>query len=269
MVKIYEVKNLYFSYGKNQVLKDINTEILKGEFVGIVGPNGSGKTTFLKILAKILFYEKGVVLYKGKDIKKINNIDYARQVGYLPSEIKFTFELKVIDFLIFGFFPYTGRFGKEDKEAIRQISEKLNIKEFLNKKITQLSEGEKQRIYIGQILVQNPEVILLDEPTSHLDIGYQFSILDILKDLNLKGITIISIFHDLNLASNYCTKILLFKEGEIYKSGSTEEVLTYKNIEEVYNTRVLVYKNPFTEKINVFGIPNYILKSNKNLQSDN
>ncbi|MCM8786096.1 MAG: ABC transporter ATP-binding protein, partial [Candidatus Omnitrophica bacterium] len=226
MVKIYEVKNLYFSYGKSQVLKGINTEIFKGEFVGIVGPNGSGKTTFLKILSKILFAEKGVVLYKGENIENIKNIEYAKEVGYLPSEIKFTFEIKVIDFLSFGFFPYTGRFGKENKELIEKVSEKLNIKTFLDKKITQLSEGERQRVCIGQILVQNPEIILLDEPTSHLDIGYQFQIMDILKDLNENGLTIISIFHDLNLASNYCSKIILFKNGEIYKQGNIEDVLT-------------------------------------------
>ncbi|MFN4227845.1 MAG: ABC transporter ATP-binding protein [Candidatus Ratteibacteria bacterium] len=260
MVKIYEVKNLYFSYGKNLVLKDLNTEILEGEFIGIVGPNGSGKTTFLKILSKILSPQKGIVLFKGEDIKNFKNIDYAKKVGYLPSEIKFSFEIKVIDFLSFGFFPYIGRFGKENKEIIEQISERLNIKGLLESKITQLSEGEKQRIYIGQILVQNPEVILLDEPTSHLDIGYQFQIMDILKDLNEKGLTIISIFHDLNLASNYCSKIILFKNGEIYKQGNVEDVLTYQNIEEVYNTRVLVYKNPFTKKINIFGIPSYLLK---------
>lgn len=260
MVKIYEIKNLSFCYGKNRVLKNINTEIFKGEFVGIVGPNGSGKTTFLKILAKILIQESGSVFYKNKDLNKIKNIDYAKEVAYLPSEIKFTFDINVRDFLILGSFPSIGRFGKERDEIVEEISRLLDIKKFLNKKITQLSEGEKQRVYIAQLLAQSPEVILLDEPTSHLDIGYQFQIMDILKDLNERGITVISIFHDLNLASNYCSKILLFKNGEIYKQGNVEDVLNYQNIENVYNVKVLVYENPFTKKINVFGIPSYILK---------
>jgi iron complex transport system ATP-binding protein len=260
MVKIFEVKNLSFSYGKNRVLKDICLEIVDGEFVGIVGPNGSGKTTFLKILAKILNLEKGIIFYKGRDFRKINIIDYAKEVAYLPSEIKFTFDMKVRNFLLLGRYPFLGRFGKEKEEILYEVSESLNIKKYLEKNIMELSEGERQRIYIAQIIIQNTGTILLDEPTSHLDIGYQFGIMDILKELNKKGITVVSILHDLNLAACYCSKLVLFKEGEIYKAGKPEEVLTYQNIEEVYNTKVLVYKNPFTDKINVFGIPSYILK---------
>lgn len=260
MVKIYDVENVSFNYGKIEVLKNLNLEIFEGEFVGIVGPNGSGKTTFLKILAKILIPEKGNVFYKKVNLKKIKNIDYAREVSYLPSEIKFTFDIKVKDFLLFGRYPFLGRFGKENNKFLNEISQNLNIQSFLEKNITQLSEGEKQRIYIGQIIIQNPKVILLDEPTSHLDIGYQFQIMDILEKLNKKGLTIIAILHDLNLASYYCSKIILFKDGEIYKQGNVEDVLTYQNIEYVYNTKVLVFNNPLIKKINVFGLPSYLLK---------
>jgi len=260
MVEIYKIENLSFSYGKNEVLKNINLSIDKGDFVGIVGPNGSGKTTFLKILAKILTPNKGNIFYKGKELKKIKNIEYAREVGYLPSEIKFTFDIKVKDFLILGRYPFLGRFREESEDFVYEIGEIFNIKDFFENKISQLSEGEKQRIYIAQIIVQNSETILLDEPTSHLDIGYQFGIMDILKKLNDNGKTIICILHDLNISACYCSKIILLNKGEIYKVGSPEEVLTYENIEVVYNTKVLVYKNPFTEKINVFGIPSYILK---------
>ncbi len=261
MVKIYEIKNLSFSYGKNKVLKNLNVDIFKGEFVGIVGPNGSGKTTFLKILANILIPDEGYVFYKGEKLEKIKNIEYSKEVAYLPSEIKLTFDIKVCDFLLLGRYPFSGRFGKEKREILNQVSKTLNVENFLAKNLNQLSEGEKQRIYIAQVIIQNPETILLDEPTSHLDIGYQFGIMDILKELNEKGITVIGVFHDLNIAACYCSKIILFKNGEIYKSGKVEEVLTYQNIEEVYNTKVLVYKNPFTKKINVFGLPSYVLKN--------
>ena len=260
MVEIYKIENLSFSYGKNEILKNISVSIYKGEFVGVVGPNGSGKTTFLKLIAKILPLNKGNIFYKGKDLRKIKNIDYAREIGYLPSEIKFTFDMKVKDFLILGRYPFTGRFKKEPEEAIYEIGRIFNIKIFFEKKMSQLSEGEKQRIYIAQLMVQNSETILLDEPTSHLDIGYQFGIMDILKKINDNGKTIICILHDLNLSACYCSKIILLNKGEIYKVGSPEEVLTYENIEAVYNTKVLVYKNPFTDKINIFGIPAHILE---------
>ncbi len=260
MVEIYRIENLSFNYGKNEVLKNINVSIYKGEFVGIVGPNGSGKTTLLKILSKILQANKGKIYYKGKELKKIKNIEYAREVGYLPSEIELTFDIKVKDFLILGRYPFIGRFKRETEDFIYKIGEIFNIKDFFEKKMSQLSEGEKQRIYIAQLMVQNPETILLDEPTSHLDIGYQFGIMDILKKINDNGKTIICILHDLNLSACYCSKIIFLNKGEIYKVGSPEEVLTYENIEAVYNTKVLVYKNPFTNKINVFGIPSYLLK---------
>ncbi|MCX7917180.1 MAG: ABC transporter ATP-binding protein [bacterium] len=259
--KIYEIKNLNFSYGKNKVFEDLNIDIYGNEFIGIVGPNGGGKTTFLKLIAKILVPESGFILYNGKDLKRIKNIEYAKEVAYLPSEIRFTFDITVKDFLLYGRYPFEGRFKKEKEDIIYEVSKNLNIEIFLNKKISQISEGEKQRIFIAQVIVQNPQIILLDEPTSHLDIGYQFQIMDILKNLNEKGKTIISILHDLNLASHYCSKIILFKNCKIYKSGNVEDVLTYQNIEDVYNTKVLVYRNPFTKKINVFGIPSYILHS--------
>jgi iron complex transport system ATP-binding protein len=162
-----------------------------------------------------------------------------------------------------GRFPYTGRYGNlsaTDMKKVKEILDTLEIKHRAERKINELSDGEKQRVFLAQAIVQEPRMIILDEPTSHLDIGHSFRILDIIKQLNLSGMTVISVLHDLNLASEYCTKLLLLKNGEIFSQGTPEEVLMYANIEQVYETRVLVYKNPHSGKPYVFGIPAEILK---------
>jgi len=260
------IENISFSYGREKILKDLSAEIRDGEFLGIIGPNGSGKTTLLKVVTKILKPSSGRILLNGEDIKKIPAWQYARNVSFLPSGIDISFSYTVEEFVSMGRFPYTGRYGilsEGDRETVREVLEKLEISRYENRKIQELSDGEKQLTFLAQAIVQEPHLLILDEPTSHLDIGHSFRILDIIRSLNRAGITVISVLHDLNLASEYCTGLLMLKDGEIFSRGSAEEVLTYTNIERVYETKVLVYKNPHSGKPYVFGIPSDMLGRNQ------
>ena len=256
--EIYRVENLEFSYGKVKVIKGINVSIRKGDFFGIIGPNGSGKSTFVKILTRVLKGYTGKIYFRGKELKNIKLSEFSKYVSFLPSSIPVYFPYKVEEFILMGRYPHlskTERVKKEDIRIVEKTIEKLGISEIKNKKVFELSEGEKQFVFLAQLLAQDSEVLVLDEPISHLDIGHRFKIMDILEKLNKNGKTIITILHDLNIASEYSKKILLFKDGRIYKQGRVEKVIDYRIIEDVYRTKVLVYKNPFTEKPYVFGIP--------------
>ncbi|MCM8821055.1 MAG: ABC transporter ATP-binding protein [Candidatus Omnitrophica bacterium] len=258
-----KVEGVEFSYSdKEKVLKNISFEIKKGMFCGIIGPNGSGKTTLLKVIAKILKPQNGKILLEGNDLNKFGTIEYARKVAYLPSQIELSFSYTVDEFVLMGRFPYTGRYGdisEQDRKIVESVIEQFEISQHRKKKLWELSDGERQRVFISQVIAQKTPLILLDEPTSHLDIGHSFKIMDILNDINRSGVTVITVLHDLNLASEYCAQLFLLNKGRIFSEGTPEEVITYQNIEEVYDTKVLVYKNPHTGKPYVFGIPADIL----------
>lgn len=257
-----KVESLSFAYRQQPVLQDISFEIKKGDFCGIIGPNGAGKTTLLKILARILKPQKGNLLLENQDLNKFNIIEYAKKVAYLPSQISLSFSYTVDEFVMMGRFPYTGRYGDisdKDKKITERVMEEFEIIQYKKRKIWELSDGERQRVFISQVIAQETPLILFDEPTSHLDIGHSFKIMDILRKINNSGVTLIAVLHDLNLASEYCSHLFLLNKGKIFSEGTPEQVITYQNIEEVYETKVLVYKNPHTGKPYVFGIPADVL----------
>lgn len=262
MESILKLENIFAGYEKNVVLKNISFEINKGEFCGIIGPNGSGKTTLLKVISKIIKPFSGKIYIKNYEISKIPLNKFSKIISYLPSTIDIKFSYTVEEIILFGKYPEYGKIKKIEKNKnFEMICEIFEIKDFLNRKIWELSEGEKQRVFLAQTFIQDTEIILLDEPISHLDIGYQFKIMDMIKKINKeKWKTIISIFHDLNIASEYCEKLILISNGEIYSTGTPEEVLTYLNIEKVYNTNVIVYKNPYTGKPFIIGLPSDYFK---------
>lgn len=252
-----KVENIEFSYGTEKVLQNISFEINKGSFCGIIGPNGSGKTTLIKILVKILRQKKGRITLEGRETRLIPAGEYAKKISYLPSITELPFSYTVEEFVMLGRFPYIGRYGKvskEDRNIVEIALEQLGINKHRRKKVWELSDGEKQRVFIAQVLAQQSSVIILDEPTSHLDIGHSFRIMDIIKEVNREGITVITVLHDLNLASEYCTQLFLLNNGKIFAKETPEEVITYQNIEAVYNTKVLVYTHPLRKKPHVFGI---------------
>ncbi|MFH1504447.1 MAG: cob(I)yrinic acid a,c-diamide adenosyltransferase [Candidatus Omnitrophota bacterium] len=251
-----QIKNLTCGYEEKEIIRDVSFSVREGEFLGIIGPNGSGKTTLFRAITGILRPWKGGIQYKGEHISKISTREFSREAAVIPQILEVPFAFTVEEFVLMGRFPYLGRFEAlraKDLEVLEEALALTDIAGLRQRKISELSGGERQRAIFAQGLAQEPSLLLLDEPTAHLDIAHQVQILDLVKRLNReKGLTVIVVLHDLNLASSYCDRLVLLKEGEIFKDGLSEEVLTYQNIEEVYKTVVVVEKNPISGKPYIF-----------------
>lgn len=248
-----EVKNLKFGYNREMILKDVSFNIEKGKFISIIGPNGSGKSTLLKNLNGIYTPNGGKVTVESIDIDRIKTKELAKKIALVPQNTIIDYEFTVEDIVLMGRHPYKGRFQREDDrdyEIVKEALEMTNTFHLKDRIITEISGGERQRVIIAKALAQNPSIILLDEPTSHLDINHQIEILNLLRKLNQeKGTTIVVVIHDINLASRYSDKIIMLNEGEIIGSGRPEEVITKENIEFAYNLKVAIDKNKHTDSI--------------------
>ena len=245
----FEINNLEFGYGDSLVLKGISFNVKSGEFISIIGPNGSGKSTLLKTLNRLYTIKNGSILIDGKDIDYYKSRDMAKKVALVPQDTTLDYDFTVEEVVLMGRHPYKGRFEKEDDkdfDIIYEAMEMTNTLVLKDRLITEISGGERQRVFIAKALAQKPSIILLDEPTSHLDINHQMDILNLLKTLNDRGTTIILVIHDINMAARYSDEILLLNNGEIQGKGSPEEVITMENIEKAYNLKVAIEKNKYT-----------------------
>jgi len=259
MGNILEIKNLVCGYVEKEIIKQVSFSAKEGEFLGIIGPNGSGKTTLLRSITGLLKYWEGEVLYNGRNISKIPLREFAQNVAVLPQILNINFSFTVEQLVLMGRYPYLKKFqsiSKKDLDIAKNSMSLTDISHLTERRVGELSGGEWQRVLIAQALTQEPKLLLLDEPTTHLDITHQIETLDLVKKLNEeKGLTIVVVLHDLNLASEHCEKIIMLENGEIYREGTPEEDLTYKNIEEVYKTIVVVIENPVSKKPHVVLIP--------------
>ncbi|MFQ5867664.1 MAG: ABC transporter ATP-binding protein [bacterium] len=250
MDPIFRVRNLRFKYDESWVLDGLSFEVREGEILGIIGPNGSGKTTILRILSRVLIPQEGEVYIKGKNLLELGPKEIGQIIGVVPQDTHFPFPFTVGEVVLMGRSPWLSGFGFEsdgDLQIASQAMALTNTLSFSNRLIFELSGGERQRAIIARGLAQKPEVMLLDEPTAYLDIGHQIEIYDLIKKLNAeKKLTLIIVSHDLNLASEYCGRLILLDAGRIYKMGSPKEVITEKNLSKVYQSKVLVEENPVT-----------------------
>ncbi|MDI6841001.1 MAG: ABC transporter ATP-binding protein [bacterium] len=248
-----EVKDLTCGYDSKFVLQDINFKIEKGEICGIIGPNGSGKTTLLRAITKVIKPRNGKMFLDGKDIAEIRIKELSQAIAIVSQTQDYVFDIAVDEFVLLGRIPYRRRFQlletKQDENIAQNVMVLTDTFRFKDRFIGELSGGERQRVVIARALTQEPKLLLLDEPTAHLDINHQIRILDLIRRLNREnGLTVIMVLHDLNLASEYCDRLILLNNGFIHKIGTPQEVLTYQIIEEVYNTVVVVKENPISSK---------------------
>lgn len=242
---LLESRGTSFRYGGSLVLNDINFSIQAGEFVALMGPNGSGKTTLLKTILGILAPIKGEVLLDGKPILSYNAKDRAKKLGYVSQEPTFSFPLTVGELVSLGRYAYSNRF-KESPEDEMVVEEALRLTGSLSlkdKRFTSLSGGERQKVLIARVLAQTSHLLLMDEPTSHLDIYFQLQILEALKRIcQGKRLAIVAVLHDLNLISLFADKALLLKSGAMVAFGKVEDVVNEQIVAETFGVNVTVKK---------------------------
>jgi len=247
---ILELERISFKYGEQWVLQDVTLTVAKGEFFGILGPNGSGKSTLLNLIDGIRLPCEGEIRLKGIAPGKMRRKDVARLVAVVPQEASWVFPLTVEEVVLMGRTPHLGRLvfeSERDLAVARSAMDATDLLPFASRLIETLSGGERQRVLIARALAQEPEVILLDEPTSSLDIAHQIRTLDLIRSLSRSaGLTVVSVTHDMNLAALYCDRIALLEEGRLHSLGRPGEVITESHIEEVYRVNVAVDHHPLT-----------------------
>lgn len=254
---LLHVEGVQCGYNGKPVINDVSFEVKYGEFVGIVGPNGSGKTTLLRAVSGLLKLREGKVRIRGQNIGEFSRREIAKKIAFIPQLMEPIAGFSVEDMVLLGRTPYLDRFAFEDEEdykVVRWAMDELQVKGLEKRDVTSLSGGEFQRVAIARALAQEPKILLLDEPTTHLDLRFQLRILRLLRRLRERR-CMVATFHDLNLAARFCQKLVLIKNGELVAAGKPEEVLTADNIRSAYRIKVNVRKNPKSGKVKYIALP--------------
>ena len=254
-----EIKEVDAYYGSVKVLEDVDFRAAEGELFGVVGPNGSGKTTLLRTISRILRPQVGTILLEDSDVMKMKNKEFSRNFAVVPQDTAVNFDFSARDVVLMGRNPHLGRLELEtdnDLEIAKRSMELTNCWHLAERPITELSGGERQLVIIARALTQEPRVLLLDEPTSHLDINYQIGIMELLKRLTTQeGLIVIAVIHDLNLAAQYCDRLVLLHKGKIIAQGVQAEVLTAANIKRAFGANVIAKRHALTNLRYISPVP--------------
>ncbi|RJR31376.1 MAG: ABC transporter ATP-binding protein [Desulfobacteraceae bacterium] len=250
MEPVLSLEQVSFTYGKDWVLRGVDLHVPEGEVLGVLGPNGSGKSTLLRIMSGVIRPREGRVRIGGRDFSSLKRDTIAREIAVVSQEQHFRFEFTALEVVLMGRFPHLGRFefeGKRDLEIAARALEATDTLGFADRSIHSLSGGEKQRVLIARALAQEPKLMLLDEPTSFLDLKHKRDIFRLVSDLSReRGLSVVLVSHEMDLASQHCRRLVLLKDGGISRAGTPDEVLTASNLESVFGCPVLVDRNPLT-----------------------
>lgn len=245
-------KDLNISYGNLDIVKDLNLEIPKGKITTIIGANGCGKSTILKTLARIIKPKSGSIYINDKELNSQDSKELAKAMAVLPQSPQAPNGLTVEELISYGRFPHQKGFGKlkdEDKDIINWALEKTRILEFRDRPIEALSGGQRQRAWIAMALAQETDILLLDEPTTYLDLAHQLEVLKLLEELNKKeGRTIVMVIHELNNAARFADHMIGVKNGKIVCQGTAHEVMTKENLREIFNIDAEIVSEPKSGK---------------------
>jgi iron complex transport system ATP-binding protein len=254
-----EINRLDFSYFDRLVLEDINLSVKAGEMVGLLGPNGSGKSTLLKLASGIPKPKRGEVRLDGNPISDLSRRSIASNVAVVPQRFHMPFAFTVSEVVMLGrtpFFRALADESEDDRQMVDSALELVGIGELAERRFDELSGGERQKVILAMALAQQPRLLLLDEPTVHLDIAHQMEIVELVRGLNMEqGLTVIAAMHDLNLAALYFDRLIMLKEGKLWADGKPEEVLTEAGINQVFAASVRVELHPLTGTPHIVVIP--------------
>lgn len=245
-------------YGSVKVLENMRFSVKERDFVGVLGPNGSGKTTLLRSISRILKPHKGVILLNDVDVYTLKSAEVAKQMAVVPQDNVIAFNFTALDVVLMGRNPHLSRFQMESQKDIaiaKSAMELTNTWHLAERPVNELSGGERQRVIIARALNQEPKILLLDEPTVHLDINNQLEIMNLLKELCIKkGLIVLAVFHDFNLAARYCDSAILLKDGKIVSLGNLDAVLTSENIRKVFQVDAVVRRHPVSNSLYIIPI---------------
>ena len=263
------LENITVAYGEKTVLENLNINIDEGEFVGIIGPNGTGKSTLIKAITDIIEVKDGNIILNGKNNVKIGRKERARLVAVVPQEFNTDFEFKAFDIVMMGRNPHVGKGRKDslrDYDIVYEAMIMTNTWQFKERYFNQLSGGERQRVIIARAIAQQTRIILLDEPTSHLDIHHQLEVLELVKMLNKKKkTTILAVLHDINMAARFSDRLILLNDGKIMADGSPDKVVDEKFLGKVYEMEMVIRKNKMLSTKEV--VPIRVIKSKAKIKS--
>ena len=252
MEPILTLKKAGFRYGSSWAVRGVDLDVLPGEMLGILGPNGSGKTTLLRLLDGMLLPREGEVLVRGKSMVTLRRGEVAKVIAMVAQENFFRFAFSVLEVVLMGRYPHLGKLQFERDQDLKIALGALRAThslELSERSIHELSGGEKQRVLLARALAQQPETILLDEPTSFLDLKYKKEIFDLIAGLSAeKGLSVVVVSHDIDLVAQYCHRVLMLKQGSVHLAGAPDQVIEEGSIRTVYECDVLVDKNPLTGK---------------------
>ena len=238
-----------FSVEAKTLLDRVDMRAERGQFVGLIGPNGAGKSTLLRTLSGVLRHQQGAVWLEGSDLGAMPARDVAAMLALVPQIAPFTQGFTAFELVLMGRYPHLGRFeveGQADDRIARDAMLLTETDHFAPRTLDTLSGGERQRVFLARALAQQPRVLLLDEPTSNLDILHQLTILGLVRQLVDNGLTAIAAIHDLNLAARYCDRLVLLSNGGVVTEGAPEDVLTPETIESAFGVRAAIYREPVT-----------------------
>ncbi|NLI73528.1 MAG: ABC transporter ATP-binding protein [Euryarchaeota archaeon] len=249
-----EIDGIRFGYNGSDLLNDVQFTAQSGELIGLIGPNGSGKSTLLRLINGILKPRLGTIMMEGHELDKLKVDEIARICANVPTEFSEDFNLSVQELVALGRYPFSKNLWwdtSEDENLVMEAMKKYGVYDLRERRFSELSSGEGQRVLLAKAMVQCPRVMLVDEPSAHLDLRYKLEVMEHLREMLSENVTIVIASHDLNLLAKYCDKVMILSKGKIVAMGTPEEVITPEIVAEVYGVDVIIIK----DGDGIFAIP--------------